>query len=61
MHFFADLQMMTDKAGGPQLAAQLENFPSYQISPLLRWSKPTASIIYYRITEHFALEGPKTI
>lgn len=33
VYFFANLQMMTDKAGGPQPAAQLEHFPKLPAIP----------------------------
>lgn len=36
VYYFADLQMMTAKAGGPELAAQFEHFPELPAFPTAR-------------------------
>jgi len=45
--------MMVDKAGGPQAAAELEQFTQLPVTPLLGWNKPTSHIICHAFVQGF--------
>jgi len=51
--YSAFLQMMVDKAGGPQAAAELEQFTQLPVTPLLGWNKPTSHIICHAFVQGF--------
>lgn len=50
MYFFADLQMMTDKAGEPQVATQLEDFPGVPAIPT-DWVEQAYSIYHASVQD----------